>query len=295
MNADDWLEDTRTSYDTVADSYAGQLRDALAGKPYLRAALALFADLARAAGGGPVADMGCGPGHVTAHLHEIGIDAFGIDLSPAMIDVARREHPGLRFEVGSMTDIGLADASVAALLAFWSLIHIPDDAIPSVFSHFRRVLRPGGPVLLGFHVGDQSRLKTQGYGGHPMKVYVHRRQPAQVAAWLRDAGFTVEAQMLLDPDDSNPGAVLFARRQPAWGYGAKDPEPFSKVIASEAGRDGLPISLVAVDPAGDALGKVGLAESDGELSQQERAAAQGFRQLWVATGDEAVGFYRRCG
>jgi SAM-dependent methyltransferase len=173
----------------------------------------LFADMVHAVGGGPVADVGCGPGHVTAHLHELGIDAFGIDLSPAMIDVARRDHPGLRFEVGSMTDLNLADASVDGLLAFWSLIHIPDDAVPAVFGHFRRALRPGRPLLLGFHAGDGSRLKTQGYGGHPMKVYVHRRQPAQVAAWLRDAGFTVEAQMLLGPDDSVPGAVLFARRQ----------------------------------------------------------------------------------
>jgi hypothetical protein len=74
-------------------------------------------------------------------------------------------------------------------------------------------LRPGGPLLLGFHVGDESRLKMQGYGGHPMKGYVHRRQPGQVAAWLRDAGFTVEAQMLLGLDESVPGAVLFARCQ----------------------------------------------------------------------------------
>jgi len=213
VDADGWLEDTRASYDTVAVSYAGQRRDALAGEPYVRAALALFADLVRTAGGGPVADVGCGPGHVTAYLHELGADAFGIDLSPAMIDVARRDHPGLRFETGSMTDLRLADDSVAGLLAFWSLIHVPDDAVPAVFVHFRRVLRPGGPLLLGFHVGNGSRLKTQGYGGHPMKVHVHRRQPDRVAAWLRDAGFAIEAQMLLDPDDSVPGALLFARRQ----------------------------------------------------------------------------------
>ncbi|MFC9607994.1 class I SAM-dependent methyltransferase [Streptomyces niveus] len=185
----------------------------LAEAPYLRAALALFADLVHAAGGGPVADVGCGPGHVTAHLHELGVDAFGIDLSSVMIDVARRDHPRLRFEVGSMTDLNLADASAVGLLAFWSLIHVPDEAVPTVFGHFRRVLRPGGPLLLGFHVGDESRLKTQDYGGHPMNVHVHRRQPDQVAAWLRDAGFTVEAQMLIDPDESVPGAVLFARRQ----------------------------------------------------------------------------------
>jgi SAM-dependent methyltransferase len=213
MSADSWLADTRTSYDTVAVSYADQLRDGLDREPYLRAALALFADLVRAAGGGPVADVGCGPGHVTAHLHELGVDAFGVDLSPGMIDVARREHPHLRFEVGSMTDLDLPDASVAGLLAFWSLIHVPDDAVPAVFEHFRRALRPGGALLVGFHVGEISRLKTEGYGGHPMNVYVHRRRPDRVAAWLRDAGFTVEAQLLLDPDDNVPGAVLFARHR----------------------------------------------------------------------------------
>jgi hypothetical protein len=74
-------------------------------------------------------------------------------------------------------------------------------------------LRPGAPLLLGFHVEDVSRLKTQGYGGHPMNVHVHRRPPARVRAWLREAGFTVEAQMLLDPDETVPGAVLFARPQ----------------------------------------------------------------------------------
>jgi SAM-dependent methyltransferase len=158
--ADDWLADTQVSYDTVAASYAVQARAALAAEPYLKAALVLLADMVRAAGGGPVADVGCGPGHATALLRELGVDAFGIDLSPAMIDVARQDHPGLRFEVGSMTDLRLADASVAALLAFWSLIHVPDNAIPTVFGRFRRVLRPGGPLLLGFHAGDGSRLKT---------------------------------------------------------------------------------------------------------------------------------------
>jgi ubiquinone/menaquinone biosynthesis C-methylase UbiE len=212
MSADDWLADTRASYDTVAVSYADQLRDAIAGKTYLRAALGVFAERVRAAGGGPVADVGCGPGHVTAHLNELGVDAFGIDLSPGMIDVARRDHPELQFEVGSMTDLPLGDASVAGLLAWWSLIHIPDDEVPTVFAHFHRVLRPGAPLQVGFHVGDISRLKTEGYGGHPMTVYVHRRQPDKVATWLRDAGFEIEAQWLCDPDDEVPQALIFARR-----------------------------------------------------------------------------------
>ncbi|MEU8077627.1 class I SAM-dependent methyltransferase [Catellatospora citrea] len=209
-----WLADTRTSYDTVADSYSDLTRDALAAEPHLSAGLGLFADLVRAAGAGPVADVGCGPGHITAHLHRLGLDVFGIDLSPAMIEVARREHPGLRFEVGSMTGLDLADGSAAGLLAFWSLIHVPDEAVPGVLGQFRRVLRPGAPLLVGFHVGDESRLKTQGYGGHPMQVHVHWRRPERLAAWLGDAGFTVTAQLLLKLDQAVPGAILYARREP---------------------------------------------------------------------------------
>jgi SAM-dependent methyltransferase len=212
MGADGSLDDIRVSYDEVATSYAELLRNGLDDEPYLRAALALFAELVRDSGGGPVADLGCGPGHITAHLQQLGVSAFGIDLSPKMIDVARHSYPGLRFETGSMTDLRLADGSVAGLLSFWSLVHTPDDEFPAIFAHFRRVLRPGGPLLVGFHAGEGSRLKTEGYGGHPMKVYVHRRQPGQVAAWLDAAGLTVEAQLLLGSADTRSGVLLFARR-----------------------------------------------------------------------------------
>nr|WP_042197659.1 class I SAM-dependent methyltransferase [Kibdelosporangium sp. MJ126-NF4]CEL23100.1 methyltransferase [Kibdelosporangium sp. MJ126-NF4]CTQ90237.1 methyltransferase [Kibdelosporangium sp. MJ126-NF4] len=213
MTTDDWLADTRTSYDTVAVSYSDLVRDSLADQQHMRAALTVFADSVRAAGGGPVADVGCGPGQITAHLNGLGVDAFGVDLSPGMIDVARREHPGLRFEVGSMTALDLTAASVTGLIAWWSLIHIPDEEIPAVLAQFHRVLRPGGPLQLGFHVGDTSSLKTEGYGGHPMKLHVHRRQPDKVASWLRDTGFTIEAQWLFNPDERVPGAILFARRE----------------------------------------------------------------------------------
>jgi ubiquinone/menaquinone biosynthesis C-methylase UbiE len=208
-----WLEDTRVSYDAVAGSYADLTRHLLDETPEERAFLASFADTVRVQGGGPVADVGCGPGRVTAHLRQLGVDAFGIDLSPGMIEVARRDHPGLRFDVGSMTDLALADASLAGLVAWYSLIHVPDDEIRSVLAHFQRVLRPGGPLLLGFHVGDESQLKTQGYGGHPMKIYVHRRRPAQMTTWLADAGFTVEASRTLTSAESKLGGIILARRQ----------------------------------------------------------------------------------
>ncbi|GIM93142.1 class I SAM-dependent DNA methyltransferase [Paractinoplanes toevensis] len=212
MRVPDWLDETRTSYDTVAVSYADLLRDSLAGEPFQRGILGLFAEWVRGTGNGPVADVGCGPGRLTGYLHGIGLDVFGVDLSPAMIEVARRDHPGLRFEVGSMTALDLTDGCLAGLLAWFSLIHVPDDDVPTVLAEFRRVLRPGGVLLAGFHAGEGSKLKTEGYGGHEMNVYVHRRSPARVAAWLEAAGFTVEAEMAHHPAPDVEGGFVFARR-----------------------------------------------------------------------------------
>jgi ubiquinone/menaquinone biosynthesis C-methylase UbiE len=210
----DWLDDARTSYDAVAASYADLLRDALAAAPFERGILALFAELIHAQGDGPVADVGCGPGRITAHLHTLDLDAFGIDLSPAMINIARRDHPDLRFDVGTMTSLELPDASLTGVLAWFSLIHIPDDAIPGVFAEFRRVLRRGGVLLLAFHAGQGSTLKTHGYGGHPMNVYLHRRTTGHVTTWLKAAGFTVDAEMLHHPDENTHGAFVYAHLGP---------------------------------------------------------------------------------
>jgi SAM-dependent methyltransferase len=210
--ADAWLSETRSSYDTDATGYADKVRALLDGMPYLRASLTLFAELVQDAGGGPVADVGCGPGYVSGYLHDAGVDVFGIDLSPEMVALARRDHPDLRFEVGTMTDLDLADDSVAGIVAFWSVIHVPDHAVPGVFGEFRRVLRPQGLLLVGFHVGDETRHTSEGYTGRPISVDSHHRRPSTMRGWLRDAGFTVEAELVLSPDRDVPGAVIFARR-----------------------------------------------------------------------------------
>ena len=209
--ADAWLSDTRSSYDVDASGYAEEVRGLLAERPYLRASLALFADVVKDAGGGPVADIGCGPGYVTKHLHDAGLDVLGIDLSPEMIAIARRDYPDVRFEVGTMTDLGVADDSLAGIIAFWSVIHVPDDAVPGVFNEFRRVLRPESPLVVGFHVGDETRHTAEGYTGRPINLDSHRRRPSQVAGWLRDAQFTIEAELVMRPDEEVPGAILFAR------------------------------------------------------------------------------------
>jgi SAM-dependent methyltransferase len=209
--SESWLADTRASYDADAGGYADKVRGLLEASPYLRASLALFAELVHDAGGGPVADVGCGPGYVTRHLADLGVDAFGIDLSPEMVAVARRAYPDLRFEVGTMTDLDLAADSVGGVLAFWSVIHVPDDAVPVVFEGFRRVMAPGSPLLVGFHVGDGISRTSRGYSGRSIGVDSHRRRPEQVSRWLREAGFTIEAELLMRPDEDVPGAIVLAR------------------------------------------------------------------------------------
>ncbi|GIE78832.1 methyltransferase [Actinoplanes philippinensis] len=210
MRVPEWLDQTRISYDTVAASYADLLRGRLAEEPFQRGILGLFAELVR--GRGPVVDVGCGPGRITGFLRGLGVDVFGVDLSPGMVEQARRDHPGLRFEVGSMTALEVADGSLGGVLAWFSLIHVPDEAVPGVLAQFCRVLAPGGVVLLGFHAGEGVRHVTEGYGGHPMNVLVHRRSAARVAGWLVEAGFTVEGELVHRPDPKSEGVFLFAHR-----------------------------------------------------------------------------------
>lgn len=222
MTEPTYLRETRTSYDTVAVHYAPLVRASFGTDVFGRAMLAAFAELVLADSAvegvaGPVADIGCGPGHVTAHLRSLGLDAFGIDLSPGMIDVARRNHPGVRFDVGSMTALdGLADGELGGLLAWYSFIHMPPEVLPTVFAGFHRVLAPGGHLLLGFHAGDERRRKTEGYGGHPMSLDVHLLPPARITALAADAGFTTHAE-LIEPlgIQGTPQARLLLRKASA--------------------------------------------------------------------------------
>lgn len=198
-----YLDDIRVSYDTVAADYARIVSSGFAEELPI---LTNFASLVGA--GGQVLDAGCGPGRVTALLRSLGLDAFGIDLSPGMIEVARRDHPELRFEVGSMTALDLPDGELGGIVSWWSVIHLPSEALAEAFAEFHRVLAPGGRLLVGFHVGTDSTHKTSGYGGHPMSVFVHRRTPEQVSAVAADAGFVLHTTIGLDLDGDRPGACL---------------------------------------------------------------------------------------
>ncbi|RZQ62401.1 class I SAM-dependent methyltransferase [Amycolatopsis suaedae] len=207
----DVLHDTRAAYDSVAPLYAEKFSDILETLPLERAMLAAFAELVRAADAGPVADLGCGPGHQTAHLHSLGLSAFGIDLSPEMIALARQAQPHLRFDVGTMSALDLADASLGGILASYSVIHTPPPELPAVFGEFHRVLAPGGHLLLGFFAGPDPEPERF---DHKVTA-AYRWSPDSLMNLLRRAGFAEVARMLREPHENErqfQGGQLLVRK-----------------------------------------------------------------------------------
>ncbi|MGB2571933.1 class I SAM-dependent DNA methyltransferase [Micromonospora citrea] len=216
MTAADFLTTTRASYDTMATDYTEFVAGHLAAQPLERALLAAFAETVRT-GGGPVLEVGCGNGRITRHLSDLGLDVRGLDLSPGMIAEARRLHPDLRFTVGSMLDLDQPDGTLAGLVAWYSVIHLPDDRLPEAFAGFHRVLAPGGHVLLAFQVGDEPVHRTDAWGRQVDLVF-HRRRPERVAALLEAAGLEVRARLCREPEqwqgspEPTAQAYLLARR-----------------------------------------------------------------------------------
>jgi SAM-dependent methyltransferase len=203
----------RASYDRVADNYVAMGVGDLAPSPWLRAALSAFAEQVGPLG--PVLDVGCGPGTVTAFLAGLGVDVSGVDLSPRMVGHARQRYPGLRFEVASATRLQLTDGSFGGVLGWWSLFNLPRDVLPGVLASFARALVPGGQLLLGTHVGDGDIVRTEAYGDVPVAWTTHLWRPDALTALLRDAGLDTVAELRLPPPA--PGQrdqVLLAARRP---------------------------------------------------------------------------------
>ncbi|MEV5297332.1 class I SAM-dependent DNA methyltransferase [Amycolatopsis methanolica] len=202
---------TRAAYDTVAVDYAKLLEGLLEQTPEDLAMLRLFADYVRR-DGGLVADIGCGTGRVTTYLDSLGVPVFGIDLSPGMLAEARRRYPHLRFEVGTMSDLALEDASLGGILAFYSIIHTPPELLPEVFAEFARVLAPGGHLMVAFQVGDERKRLEQAYG-HTVTYDAYRLPPDRITELLADAGLPVTARLIREPAfeyETTPQAYLLA-------------------------------------------------------------------------------------
>lgn len=154
---------------------------------------------------GPVLDLGCGPGHLTGFLRSLHADVTGIDLVPEFIAHARRAHPAARFEVGSMSDLGRPDGSVAGVLAWFSLIHLDPEKVDGVLATIRRVMAPDGALVVGFFDGPELEPFEH-------KVVTAYRWPAdELAARLARAGFSeVERQHRAQEGERRPYGAIAA-------------------------------------------------------------------------------------
>ncbi|MEQ3553915.1 class I SAM-dependent methyltransferase [Pseudonocardia nematodicida] len=216
MSEPEYLTNTRNGYDAIAESSAEMFRSEFDGAPLDRAMLAGFAETVRRDHPDPRAvDVGSGHGVVTSFLAAQGLAVSGIDLSAGMVEYASRTYPDLDFAVGEMGRLPVPDAGVAAVVAWYSLIHVPAAERPAVVAEFRRVLRPGGYLLLAFQVGTDTRHLDEAFG-RDIALDFHRLDPDDVASLLEVCGFEVFARLVRLPEPGSatapvPQAFLIGR------------------------------------------------------------------------------------
>ncbi|GAB2688963.1 class I SAM-dependent DNA methyltransferase [Thalassiella azotivora] len=206
------LEAVRASYERVADRYVELGLDNLSPHPWLRAVLTAFAEEVRDLG--PVLDVGCGPGHVSAFLADLGVEVSGVDLSPRMVEHARRRRPDLDFTVASATELDLPSAGLGGVLAWWSLFHLPRPALETVVTDLAGALVPGGVLLVGTHVGDGDVVRSEAYDGVPVDWTTHLWQPDDLAAVLTAAGLEDVVRVQWPPKPPQRAQVVLAGRRP---------------------------------------------------------------------------------
>jgi SAM-dependent methyltransferase len=214
MDAHD-RKNCQACYDLVADEYVRRIFDELRHKPLDRQLLDRFAADVREVG--PACDMGCGPGHVAHYLHEYGVRVCGVDQSAAMVERARHMTPGVEFHQGDMMALGAPDEAWAGIAAFYSIIHIPHKDLPQALGELRRVLRPGGLLLLAFHIGDEP-IHLDEWWGHKVCVDFFFFRSDEMGNHLRAAGFEIEELIEREPypdvEHQSRRAYIFARRPP---------------------------------------------------------------------------------
>jgi hypothetical protein len=176
----------RAAYGAVSTAYADQLDDELADLPFESWLLRRVVELAD---GAPVIEVGTGPGHIAAFLAAAGADAAGLDLTPEMVDEARRRHPGVSYQVGDLRQLMRPTTydGWGAVLAWYSLIHLAASELPAAVAALARPLRRDGWLVLALHAGADVRTVTDWFG-HQVDLDVVLHNPADILAVVAEAG-----------------------------------------------------------------------------------------------------------
>ena len=184
------------SYDALAAEYALRLGDELGHKPFDRAILEEFGR--RVSPTGLVCDLGCGPGHLARFLRERGARVFGLDVSAGMLVEARRLNPELAFVRGTMESLGIGDATLAGVVAFYSLIHFDAAQLAAALAEMERVLCDDGLLLTAFHTGG-GLLHTTELWGYAVDLTATLFPTQVVVGGLVRAGFAIEKAVEREP------------------------------------------------------------------------------------------------
>jgi SAM-dependent methyltransferase len=202
----------RVAYDEVADTYAERFRTTEPELPLELAMVEHFASLLT--GNRRVLDAGCGAGRMLPLLAELGCVAEGVDLSPEMVRRGRSDHPEFVTQVASITDLPFEDSSFDGVFSWYSTIHGDDEALATALSEFRRVLRPGGLVLVAFQSGSGVQDLSEAYRrqGHDVALVRYRRSAGEVVDALRGAGLSEVARLERQAaeHERDPQAVVVA-------------------------------------------------------------------------------------
>ncbi len=190
----------RKAYDAVADAYAQRFSDELSHKPLDRALLGAFVEQLPSKDG-LIGDVGCGPGHVARYLTSLGFRSTGVDLSPAMVEIARRNNPTIEFKVASMLALPTGDGEWDGIVALYSIIHLEPEQVQVAIAEFFRVLTNRGLLMLSFHVGDEVRHVDE-FFGQAVSLDFRYIQTSELETKLNDAGF--EVMMALERNPYEP-------------------------------------------------------------------------------------------
>ena len=207
-------------YDAIAERYLAwsDLRPSAARLRYLALAHELIPPEA------DVLDLGCGAGIPMTAALAAGRHVTGIDISSAQISLARVNVPSASFILADLTTLELPAASLDAVVAFYSLTHVPRAEHAALFARIRSWLRPDGVFLASLGVEDSpDEIEADWLGVDMFFSHFSARVNRRL---ITEAGFRIErADVVSEPEDRHDARFLWVVARVPEREPEPEPEP----------------------------------------------------------------------